>query len=163
MCCVIVVSVYVTALLRSALYLSLPNVRGFVQLEADCLPPALQSVITGGVPTSTMGHSLLSAAAAAAAASGSTAARDWSDNSISSLPLEEEESGNIRQSFMQTGGYPGAGYGDEDVDRESMMSRPGAGAPVDSIQGKWRKVFLNMRVKLKPHEIAVSAQYFVLR
>lgn len=158
------IAVYATALLRSAQYLSLPQVRGFVQLEVDCLPPALQSIAANGVTSSMIaGQSVLSAAAAAM--SGAAATRDWSDNTIASLPVEDEESGNIRQSFLQSGGFSGssglAGFGDEEVDRESMMSRPGAGAPVDSIQGKWRKVFLNMRVKLKPHEIAIRTRLFV--
>ena len=155
------VVVYVTALLRSVQFLSLPQVRAFVQLEADCLPPALQAITSAAtgpgssaLTGSGSGSGFLSAAAAAAAAAGNVPNRDWSDNSISVGIADEDDQSNMRQSFMQAGMYSSSGYGDDEVDRESMISRPGA--PTDSIQGKWRKVFLNMRVKLKPHEIAVT-------
>jgi hypothetical protein len=135
--------VYITALLRSPQYLALSQVRAFVNLESDYLPPTLHANIVG------------------------TATRDSSSNAITDevvnppptmkylVGMGSDDVGDIRQSIVGSSGGLGAAAGGVGgaTTVEDMQT---AMRTVDSSdKGKWRKVFMNLRMKIKPHEIAV--------
>jgi hypothetical protein len=137
--------VYITALLRSPQYLALSQVRAFVNLESDYLPPTLHANIVG---TATRDSS-----------SSSNAINDDVVNSPSTMNnldgMGSDDVGDIRQSIVGSSGGLGAAAGGVGgaTTVEDMQT---AMRTVDSSdKGKWRKVFMNLRMKIKPHEIAV--------
>jgi hypothetical protein len=148
--------VYITALLRSTQYLSLPQVRAFVSLEPDSLPPSVHTLVIGKqgiqVPQSQIQSSDTEDAVGSPMLPlddtiGSTAVQSTMDMRASIYGLPANSNSTDDTSFFQ----------DSTGHTHTQGSMQSALKTADSLdQGKWRKVFMNMRMKLKPHEIAVS-------
>lgn len=122
------------AILRSASYLGMAAVREFVDLSWDDLPTALrvdhqlQNLATA---------SLLSLSNASAAADDRRPAWQRQSEAEAMALLSAEET-----AIGANSGSTAAEF---------------AGAVTGGRQDKWRKLFINMRMKIKPHEIAVCS------
>lgn len=175
---------FVTALLRSPLYLSMAAVRQFVSLEENDIPPRLRlaennaencAQCQGSTPndhwenTSPYSNTNTDNITFANLLYQSSTTRNLghtgslSDSTPGTPRSTDEEAllasflgnNNIMISSSPPDG-PTGGFLNPSSRSQGMASAEAKAGVSNNQQDKWRKVFLNMRVKLKPHDIAVS-------